>query len=109
MSLLQLPQSKWGGGTGRQVILKGDFAAIEKALVESFEVEGGPSLEYIGPSQVRVNATADCKARVMLRGFPSPVHRGLWVDGGLSDGRYRENASPETLDLEIPGHLWGVD
>lgn len=109
MSLIQLPQSKWGGGTGRQVILKGDFAAIEKALVESFEVEGGPSLAYVGPSQVRVNATADCKARVMLSGFPSPVHRGLWVDGGLSDGRYRENAAPETLDLEIPGHLWGAE
>ena len=31
MSLIDLPQTKWGGGTGRQVILKGDFAKIEQA------------------------------------------------------------------------------
>ena len=29
MSLIDLPQTKWGSGTGRQVILKGDFAKIE--------------------------------------------------------------------------------
>jgi hypothetical protein len=45
----------------------------------------------------------------MLCGFPSPLHRGLWVDGGLADGRYRENGAPETLDLETPGHLWGTE
>ncbi len=58
---------------------------------------------------VRVNATADCKARVMLSGFPSPLARGHWVDGGLSDGRYRENAAPVTLNLATAGHLWGTE
>ncbi|MDI6853147.1 MAG: hypothetical protein QME75_06020 [Deltaproteobacteria bacterium] len=109
MALIDLPQTKWGGGTGRQVILKRDFAAIEEALVESFAMGAGLSLEYTDQSQVRVNATANCKARVMLDGFPSPLHREARVDGGLSDGRYRENAAPETLDLETPGHLWGAE
>jgi hypothetical protein len=108
MALIHLPQTKWGDGTGRQVILKGDFARIEEALVESFELGRGPSVEYAGPGAVRVNATGGCKARVMLCGFPSPLHRGLWVSGNLSDGRYRENAAPETLDLGAAGGLWGT-
>ena len=41
MSLIDLPQTKWGGGTGRQVILKGDFAKIEQAMTEAFEFTAG--------------------------------------------------------------------
>jgi hypothetical protein len=109
MALIDLPQSKWSSGTGRQVILKGDFDKIEQAVVESFELTKPPALEYLGPSQVQVNATPDCKARVMLSGFPSPLHRGALVDGGLSDGRYRENAAPARLDLAVTGSLWGAE
>jgi len=109
MALIHLPQAKWASGTGRQVILKGDFDKIEQAMVESFELTQGPSLEYLSASQVQVNATADCKARVMLTGFPSPLHRGILVDGGLSDGRYRENAAPATLDVASTGSLWGTE
>ncbi len=107
MSLIDLPQSKWGSGTGRQVILKSDFQKIEEALLEGFELTGAPSLEYVDGAKVRVNATADCKARVLLCGFPSPLHRGQWVDGGLTDGRYRENAVPALLDFAVAGSLWG--
>jgi len=109
MALIHLPQAKWGSGTGRQVILKGDFDKIEQAVVESFELAHSPSLEYLSASQVQVNATADCKARVMLTGFPSPLHRGILVDAGLSDGRYRENGAPATLDVASPGNLWGTE
>jgi len=109
MSLINLPQTKWGSGTGRQVILKGDFSKIEQAVVESFELTKSPSLEYLSSSQVRVNATPDCKARIMLSGFPSPLHRGVIVDGGLADGRYRENAAPALLDLAVTGSLWGTE
>ncbi len=109
MGLIHLPQAKWAGGTGRQVILKSDFDKIEQAVLESFALGHSPSLEYVGPSQVRVNATSDCKARVMLNGFPSPLHRGLLVDGGLSDERYRENATPAALDLTNPACLWGTE
>jgi len=109
MSLIDLPQTKWGSGTGRQVILKGDFAKIEQAVVEAFALTRGPGLEYVDSATLRVNATADCKARVMLGGFPSPLARGLWVDGGLSDGRYRENAQPVSLNLATAAHLWGTE
>ena len=109
MSLIDLPQTKWGSGTGRQVILKGDFAKIEQAVTEAFEFTGGPGLEYVDSATLQVNATADCKARVMLCGFPSPLARGHWVDGGLSDGRYRENAAPVTLNLATAEHLWGAE
>lgn len=109
MALIHLPQDKWASGTGRQVILKGDFDKIEQALVESFELARSPSLEYLSSSQVQVNATGDCKARAMLRGFPSTLHRGVFVDGGLSDGRYRENALPAALDLAASGGLWGAE
>ena len=109
MSLIDLPQTKWGSGTGRQVILKGDFAKIEQAVTEAFAFTRGPGLEYVDSATLRVNATADCKARVMLCGFPSPLARGHWVDGGLSDGRYRENAAPVTLNLATAAHLWGAE
>jgi hypothetical protein len=109
MSLIDLPQTKWGSGTGRQVILKGDFAKIEQAVLEGFELNRGPGLEYVDSATVRVQATADCKARVMLCGFPSSLARGHWVDGGLSDGRYRENASPVSLNLATAAHLWGTE
>jgi hypothetical protein len=109
MALIHLPQAKWAGGTGRQVILKSDFDKIEQAVVESFGLAHPPSLEYVSASQVRVNATPDCLARVMLNGFPSPLHRGVLVDGGLCDGRYRENAAPATLDLAGAGSLWGTE
>jgi hypothetical protein len=109
MALIDLPQSKWSSGTGRRVILKGDFEKIEQAVVESFKLIQAPALEYLSPSQVQVNATPGCQARVMLSGFPSPVHRGALVDGGLSDGRYRENAAPAPLDLAVTGSLWGQE
>jgi hypothetical protein len=109
MSLIHLPQTKWGSGTGRQVILKGDFAEIEQAVLEAFELSRAPGLEFVDSATVRVNATADCKARVMMAGFPSPLTRGHWVDGGLSDGRYRENAAAASLNLATAGNLWGTE
>jgi hypothetical protein len=109
MSLIHLPQTKWGSGTGRQVILKGDFAEIEQAVLEAFELTRAPGLEFVDSATVRVNATADCKARVIMSGFPSPLTRGHWVDGGLSDGRYRENGDSTSLNLATAGNLWGTE
>ncbi|MCK9375517.1 MAG: hypothetical protein M0P73_05130 [Syntrophobacterales bacterium] len=109
MSLMYLPQAKWGSGTGRQVILKGDFAKLEAAVLEGFELTRPPAPEYVDSATVQVKATADCKAGVMLCGFPSPLARGQWVAGGLSDGRYRENAAPVSLNLATAGHLWGSE
>ena len=109
MSLIYLPQAKWGSGTGRQVILKGDFAKLEQAVLEVFGLSWPPGLEYVDSATIQVRATADCQARVMMCGFPSPLAPGHWVDGGLSDGRYRENAAPVSLNLATAGHLWGTE
>jgi hypothetical protein len=109
MSLIDLPQSKWGSGTGRQVILKSDFQKIEQGLLESFEITGAPVLEYVDAATVTVQATAACPARVLMCGYPAPLHPGQWLDAGLSDGRYRENAAAVTLNLATAGNLWGSE
>ncbi|MHB8067433.1 MAG: hypothetical protein ACYDIC_05990 [Desulfobaccales bacterium] len=109
MSLIHLPQTKWGSGTGRQVILKTDFEKIEEAVLEGLQMGLAPSLEYVDGASLRVNATADCKARGMLCGFPSPLHPGQWVTGGLADGRYRENSAALTLNFATAGSLWGTE
>jgi hypothetical protein len=91
------------------VILKSDFQKIEQGLLESFELSGAPGLEYVDQATVAVPATADCPARVMLCGYPSPLHPGQWLDAGLSDGRCRENAAPATLNLAAAGSRWGSE
>lgn len=109
MGLIHLPQSKWSSGTGRQVILKSDFDKIEQGVLESFEMAGAPVLEYVDSATLKVNATPDCLARLTMCGFPSPLHQGQWLDAGLSDGRYRENAAPVTLNFPSAGNLWGTE
>ena len=108
MGLIHLPQTKWGSGTGRQVILKSDFDKIEQGAAGEFrDLPAAPALEYVDGATLRVQATPDCKARVLLCGFPSPLHPGQWVDAGLSDGRYRENAAPVTLNFPTTGQPLG--
>lgn len=109
MSLIHLPQSKWGSGTGRQVILKSDFEKIEQAVLEGCQLALAPPLEYVDAANLRVNATADCKARLMLCGFPSPLHPEQWLSGGLADGRYRENSTALALNFATSGSLWGTE
>ena len=103
MSLIHLPQTKWGSGTGRQVILKGDFDKIEQAVTRGLrDSPGRPAWNTWTAPPCGSMPRPTAQARVMLCGFPSPLHRGHWVDGGLSDGRYRENAAPVSLDLATP-------
>ncbi|RJR38674.1 MAG: hypothetical protein C4567_12395 [Deltaproteobacteria bacterium] len=107
MSLIHVPQVKWGSGTGRQVILKSDFEKVEGAVVELADLVYCPDLVWVDATQVKIPATSDCKARLMLCGFPSPFHRGLFVDGGLSDGKYREMSADVVMDFDTPSNLWG--
>jgi len=109
MGLIHVPQSKWGSGTGRQVILKGDFEKVEAAVVELADLVYCPDLVWVDATQVKIPATSDCKARVMLSGFPSPLHRGLYVDGDLSDGKYRDVSAEAVMDFDTPANLWGSE
>lgn len=105
--LSNIPQDKWSTGTGRQVILKSDFASIEAAVLELVELQRLPDLAWVDHTAVKVAATSDCRARVMMAGFPSPLHPGLLVHGGLSDGKYRENSADVFMDFDTSGHFWG--
>lgn len=107
--LSDLPQSKWESGTGRQVILKGDFEKIEDAIVESFEVRRAPRVTWVDATQVQVNATEDCPARLMMCGFPSPLHPGHFVGAGLTDGKYRANSSAVSMDFDVGTTFWGTE
>ena len=107
MGLANIPQAKWGAGTGRQVILKSDFAAIETAVLELAQLQRAPALQWVDNATVKVAATPDCKARLMFSGFPAPLQPGLLVDGGLSDGKYREIAAEVTMTFNNPAHFWG--
>lgn len=107
MGLADLPKSKWGTGTGRQVILKGDFAAIEAGL---FEVPGlirVPPLVWVDNTQVRVEATADCPAGVLMLGFPNIMQPGNFIAGGLSDGKYRMITGNTSMDFDTATTFWG--
>jgi hypothetical protein len=107
--LSNIPQDKWDSGTGRQVILKTDFSYVEEAVLELVELLRLPDLEWVDNTAIKVPATSDCKARVMLAGFPSPVHPGLLVHGGLSDGKYRENSTDAAMDFDTSSHFWGSE
>jgi len=107
MGLANIPQAKWGAGTGRQVILKTDFAYIEAAILELAQLLQAPSLQWVDNATVKVAATPDCKARLLFSGFPAPGQPGLLVSGGLSDGKYRESATDVTMTFNNPAHFWG--
>jgi hypothetical protein len=107
--LSNIPQSKWGAGTGRQVILKDDFFYIEDALLELVELLRLPDMAWVDNTAVKVPATADCKARVMLAGFPTPTHPLLLVHGGLTDGKYRENSADTSMDFDTSSNFWGSE
>lgn len=108
MSLIDLPQSKWGGETGRQPILKGDFSKVGAAILQVAELMPPPIPEWVDATEIKVPATADCPAVVMMSGFPNILQPGM-VGGGLTDGRYRQNIADVTMDFDLSASLWGAE
>lgn len=104
-----LPQDKWEAGTGRQVILKGDFAKIGYAIIELPGLIQVPDIVWVDATSVKVPATADCPAAVLMSGFPNILHLGAMVSGGLSDGKYRANTADTTMDFDVAASLWGLE
>lgn len=109
IGLIDLPQSKWGSGTGRQAILKGDFAKIEAAVLQSFGLQGSPALSWVDNTSIKVPATPDDIAAVMMSGFPSVIHPKRFVSAGLSDGRYRENTADVIMDFDLANNFWSTE
>jgi hypothetical protein len=107
--LIDIPQSKWGSGTGRQVILKGDFAVVEAGVLQSFGLQGVPTISWVDNTSIKVAASPDDIAAVMLNGFPSVLHPKRFITAGLTDGRYRENTADVVMDFDLSTNFWGTE
>lgn len=107
--LRDLPQSKWGAGTGDQKILKTDFGNLERAVLEAFELASKPGLVWVDNATCRVEAAADSPARALLCGFANILQPGTYLTAGLTDGRYRENLANVSCNFGLGGALWGSE
>ena len=105
---LNLPKAKWWAAL-RQVILKADFQDIETALLEAHGLIQVPNIAWVDTTAVKVPATADCPAAVLMSGFPNILHPGGMVSGGLSDGKYRTNVADTTMDFDVAPSFWGAE
>jgi hypothetical protein len=106
--LSDLPNSKWGESSD-QVIALTDFSKIEGAILESFELLETPKLSWVDTATVRVEATADSLARLMICGFPNILHPKTIITGGLTDGKYRFNNANVSMNFAIGSTFWGTE
>lgn len=104
----EIPNAKWDD-TGRQVILKSDWIAVETALLQSPELKNAPHLSWVDVTSVKVAATADCISQLLMNGFPNILHPGSYISGGLSDGKYRANTSDTSMDFDVSSSFWGTE
>jgi hypothetical protein len=106
--LSDLPNSKWGESSD-QVIALTDFSKIEGAILESFELLETPKLSWVDTATVRVEATADSLARLMICGFPNILHPKTIITGGLTDGKYRFNNANVSMNFAVSSTFWGTE
>lgn len=105
---LNLPKVKWWAAL-RQVILKSDFKDIETALLEAPGLVQAPNIAWIDTTAVKVPATVDSPAALLLSGFPNILHPGAFISGGLTDGKYRVNPADAPMDFDVGTALWGTE
>ena len=104
---MALPNPKWQAGTGRQVILKGDFVVLENAIMNQGSVRMQPPLSWVSVTTVKVAATADCSAAMQFNGMPNILNPSVQVSGGLSDGIVRSIVA-DTSMIFGSGGLYGT-
>lgn len=93
---------------GKQVILKDEIVAICQAFLDPIPRDTLPSLVYVDVATVRVEATADSPAALMLSGFPNIMDPMCsYMTTGLSDGGFRVNVANVSMNMATPAHLWG--
>jgi hypothetical protein len=105
---LNLPKAKWLAAL-RQVILKTDFVDVETALLEAHGLINPPIVTWVDATSVKVSASADCPAAVLMSGVPNFLHTDAMVTGGLSDGKYRANVVDTVMDFDVASSLWGTE
>jgi len=108
MGLAELPKSKWSQGDKQPILLQ-DWIDLEGAVLETLAVLGGPGLEWVDATAVKVPATLGSPARVLMCGFPNVLSPGQFVHDGLCDGKYRENTGDASVDFDISGTFWGSE
>ncbi|MBI4643098.1 MAG: hypothetical protein HY743_05070 [Deltaproteobacteria bacterium] len=106
--LANLPKAKWSAA-GKQPGLKPDMVDIERGILESFELRSMPQLISVDATAVKVSATADSPARLMMAGFPDVLHPGQFLPAGLSDGKYRANTGDVAMDFDVAANRWGTE
>jgi hypothetical protein len=103
---MTVPNPKWQPGTGRQVILKSDFVALETAILNQGTTRMQPQVVWVNTTTVRVEATPDCVAQMALSGLPNILNPAVQVSGGLCDGLAR--SADDNVSLVITsGGLYG--
>ncbi len=103
MGLLALPNSKWVTA-GNQAGLKSDAVNWDQGIMESLRLLRTPTVVYTNASNVKIRASSDVPARMVLCGFPSVLNPGQFVMGD-SDGTVREVTTDITLAMA--SNLWG--
>ncbi len=106
MSLSDLPQSKWLGAVNKEILIS-DLAKIEAAIIEAFALGPPPPLVYVDANTVKVQANANAPIKLMLNGYPNILNPGLFLSGGLADGKYRSVTTDASLDITVAGKRWG--
>ncbi len=107
--IADLPNPKWEPGTGRQVILKSDHKNVEYGVLEVPGLIQVPNITWIDITAIKVPATADSPAAVLMSGFPNILHPGAFISGGLTDGKYRVNVADVSMDFDVGASLWGTE
>jgi hypothetical protein len=106
---LKAKLTKYTPGGGDQAIDNDDFYDIILSILEAQELAAPLTLTYVDATAVRIEATADCAGRVLMKGFPNILHPSLWLNAALSDGEYREVTANVTMDFDLAPCLWGSE
>jgi hypothetical protein len=102
-------EDKYLSSPDPEIILNDEVGAIPGAIQETLDLEGPPGLVFADATAVQVQATADCPARLVMCGIPNIMNPKTWVDGGLSDGRYRAVTSAVNMDFDNAADHLGIE
>lgn len=96
--------------TGTHTALNSDLRTLIAAVRQAWEAQFAPNYIYVSATQIRIPATEDSPARVLLTGFPNILTcGGQFLPAALADGHHRQITAALTLDITNSAHLWGTE
>lgn len=93
----------------RQIILMDELADLITGILQGANQRAAPRLVRVDATAIKVPATADSPAALLMSGFPNILHSGAFVSGGLTDGQYRVNVADAGMDFDLAAALWGTE